>query len=218
MFDFVGVAIGILFAILIVSGIIFLIGYALKNTGVKISFDLSLNGYFYFVRLISGGVFCLAGISRIIQAVFAMIFGDSFSFEMTTIGNVDGKPSAETLQMYDGSIEASLFTGITTAIISGMIYLVHVYLQKKNENAKKDSSSDIIFKMLVFAGTILFGLITIVSLVGSIEELYKFILFDSINNVEDWRKGVPGEPLSIAISSLIVWSFTLRRLIKIIQK
>jgi hypothetical protein len=137
---------------------------------------------------------------------------------MTTIGNVDGKPTAETLQMYDGSIEASLFTGVTTAIISGIIYLVHVYLQKKNENAKKDSSSDIIFKMLVFAGTILFGLITIVSLVGSIEELYKFILFDSINNVEDWRKGVPGEPLSIAISSLIVWSFTLRRLIKIIQK
>ena len=67
-----------------------------------------------------------------------MIFGDSFSFEMTTIGNVDGKPTAETLQMYDGSIEASLFTGVTTAIISGIIYLVHVYLQKKNENAKKD--------------------------------------------------------------------------------
>ena len=44
MFDFIGIAIGILFAILIVSGIIFLIGYALKNTGVKISFDLSLNG------------------------------------------------------------------------------------------------------------------------------------------------------------------------------
>ena len=34
MFDFVGVAIGILFAILIVSGIIFLRGDALKNTGV----------------------------------------------------------------------------------------------------------------------------------------------------------------------------------------
>ena len=90
--------------------------------------------------------------------------------------------------------------------------------KKRMKMKKKDSSSDIIFKMLVFAGTILFGLITIVSLVGSIEELYKFILFDSINNVEDWRKGVPGEPLSIAISSLIVWSFTLRRLIKIIQK
>ena len=57
MFDFIGVAIGILFAILIISGVIFLIGYSLKNSGVKISFDMSLNAYFYFVRLISGGVF-----------------------------------------------------------------------------------------------------------------------------------------------------------------
>ena len=41
MFDFIGVAIGILFAILIISGIIFLIGYAFKSTGVKISFDIA---------------------------------------------------------------------------------------------------------------------------------------------------------------------------------
>ena len=46
MFDFIGVAIGILFAILIISGVIFLIGYSLKNSGVKISFDMSLNAYF----------------------------------------------------------------------------------------------------------------------------------------------------------------------------
>ena len=72
--------------------------------------------------------------------------------------------------------------------------------------------------MLVFAGTILFGLITIVSLVGSIEELYKFILFDSVKEVEEWRRGVPGEPLSIAISSVIIWSITLRRLINIVAK
>ena len=52
MFDFIGVAIGILFAILIISGVIFLIGYSLKNSGVKISFDMSLNAYFYFVRLV----------------------------------------------------------------------------------------------------------------------------------------------------------------------
>ena len=42
MFDFIGVAIGILFAILIVSGIIFLIGYAFKKSllrppGIKTS-------------------------------------------------------------------------------------------------------------------------------------------------------------------------------------
>ena len=34
MFDFIGVAIGILFAILIISGVIFLIGYSLKKTQV----------------------------------------------------------------------------------------------------------------------------------------------------------------------------------------
>ena len=84
MFDFIGIAIGFLFAILIVSGIIFLVGYAFKNSGVKVDFDVSLNGYFYFVRLISGGVFCLAGLSRILQAIFAMIFGEAFSFQMTT--------------------------------------------------------------------------------------------------------------------------------------
>ena len=83
--DFIGVAIGILVAILVVSGIIFLIAYVFKNAGVKINFDISLDGYFYFVRLISGGVFCLAGLARILQAVFAMLFGDSFSFEMITI-------------------------------------------------------------------------------------------------------------------------------------
>ena len=51
-----------------------------------------------------------------------------------------------------------------------------------------------------------------------IDELYKFFLFDSVENIEDWRRGIPGEPLSIAISSLIVWSVTLRRLINIISK
>ena len=120
---------------------------------------------------------------------------------------------------FNGSVEASLFTGITTAIISGIIFLVHARLQSKNEsNMKQDPSTDIIFKMLVFAGTIFFGLITIVALVGSIEELYKFILFDSIKEVEDWRKGVPGEPLSIALSALIGWTITLRRLIRVISK
>ena len=176
MFDFIGVAIGILFAILIISGIIFLIGYAFKSTGVKISFDISLNGYFYFVRLISGGVFCLAGISRILQGIFAMIFGNSFSFQLESYTSDN---SEEMLQMFNGSVEASLFTGITTAIISGIIFLVHARLQSKNElSMKQDPSKDIIFKMLVFAGTIFFGLVTIVGLVGSIEELYKFILFD----------------------------------------
>ena len=52
----------------------------------------------------------------------------------------------------------------------------------------------------------------------TIEELYKFILFDSIKEVEDWRKGVPGEPLSIALSALIGWTITLRRLIRVISK
>ncbi|MFL2649608.1 MAG: hypothetical protein ACJ0J2_07025 [Dehalococcoidia bacterium] len=216
MFDFIGVAIGILFAILIISGIIFLIGYAFKSTGVKISFDISLNGYFYFVRLISGGVFCLAGISRILQGIFAMIFGNSFSFQLESYTSDN---SEEMLQMFNGSVEASLFTGITTAIISGIIFLVHARLQSKNElSMKQDPSKDIIFKMLVFAGTIFFGLVTIVGLVGSIEELYKFILFDSVKNVEDWRKGVPGEPLSIALSALIGWTITLRRLIRLISK
>ena len=70
----------------------------------------------------------------------------------------------------------------------------------------------------MFAGTIIFGLITIVALVGTIEELYQFILFESVENIEDWRRGVPGDPLSIAISSLIVWSITLRRLINLIGK
>ena len=217
MFDFIGIAIGFLFAILIVSGIIFLIGYAFKNSGVKVNFDVSLNGYFYFVRLISGGVFCLAGLSRILQAVFAMIFGESFSFQMTTYNSrLDDQ---ELIEMLDGSIAASLFTGITTSIISGIIFAVHVYLQSKNDkNINDDKSSDLVFKVLVFSGTIFFGLVTIVALVGTIEELYKFILFDSVDNIENWSKGVPGEPLSIALSALVGWSVTLRRLIKIISK
>ncbi len=220
MFDFIGVAIGILFAILIISGVIFLIGYSLKNSGVKISFDLSLNGYFYFVRLISGGVFCLAGISRILQGVFASIFGSSFSYEMINVSeNLTGSNKSDNNLMYDGSVEASLFTGVTTAIISGIIYLVHVYLQRKNDLSNENSTSnDILFKILVFAGTVFFGLISITALVGTIDELYKFILFDSVKNVDDWRRGVPGEPLSIAISSVIIWSITLRRLINIISK
>ena len=149
MFDFIGIAIGFLFAILIVSGIIFLIGYAFKNSGVKVNFDVSLNGYFYFVRLISGGVFCLAGLSRILQAVFAMIFGESFSFQMTTYNSrLDDQ---ELIEMLDGSIAASLFTGITTSIISGIIFAVHVYLQSKNDkNINDDKSSDLVFKVLVF--------------------------------------------------------------------
>jgi len=217
MFDFIGIAIGFLFAILIVSGIIFLVGYAFKNSGVKVDFDVSLNGYFYFVRLISGGVFCLAGLSRILQAIFAMIFGEAFSFQMTTYNSRFDEN--ELIEMLDGSIAASLFTGITTAIISGIIFAVHIYLQSKNDKKiVKDKSSDIVFKILVFSGTIFFGLVTIVSLVGSIEELYKFILFDSIQNVENYDKGVPGEPLSIALSALIGWSVTLRRLIRVISK
>ena len=220
MFDFIGVAIGILFAILIISGVIFLIGYSLKNSGVKISFDLSLNGYFYFVRLISGGVFCLAGISRILQGIFASIFGSSFSYEMINVAeNLNGSETPKTNLMYDGSIEASLFTGITTAIISGIIYLVHVNLQKRNDlSSDTNTNNDIMFKILVFAGTVFFGLISITALVGTIDELYKFILFDSIKDIEDWRRGVPGEPLSIAISSVIIWSITLRRLINIVSK
>mgnify|MGYP001572292774 CR=1 FL=1 len=219
MFDFIGVAIGILFAILIISGVIFLIGYSLKNSGVKISFDISLNGYFYFVRLISGGVFCLAGISRILQGVFASIFGSSFSYEMINISeNLNGSNKSESILMYDGSVEASLFTGITTSIISGIIYLVHVYLQRRNDLSNNNASNDIMFKVLVFAGTVFFGLISITALVGTIDELYKFILFDSVKNVDEWRRGVPGEPLSIAISSVIIWSITLRRLINIVSK
>ena len=220
MFDFIGVAIGILFAILIISGVIFLIGYSLKNSGVKISFDMSLNAYFYFVRLISGGVFCLAGISRILQGIFAMIFGILW-FPIKRFFN-DGIIGSEnedlgTKMMYDGSVEASLFTGITTSIISGIIYLVHVYLQNRND-ISNENNNDIMFKVLVFAGTVFFGLISITALVGTIDELYKFILFDSVKEVEEWRRGVPGEPLSIAISSVIIWSITLRRLINIVAK
>ena len=59
-----------------------------------------------------------------------MIFGSSFSYELITISKLDGSSTNEHT-MYDGTIEASLFTGITTAIISGIIYLVHVYLQKE---------------------------------------------------------------------------------------
>lgn len=220
MFDFIGVAIGILFAILIISGVIFLIGYSLKNSGVKLSFNLSLNGYFYFVRLISGGVFCLAGISRILQGIFASLFGSSFSYEMISITDgIIGSENEElgTKMMYDGSVEASLFTGITTSIISGIIYLVHVYLQNRND-ISNENNNDIMFKVLVFAGTVFFGLISITALVGTIDELYKFILFDSVKEVEEWRRGVPGEPLSIAISSVIIWSITLRRLINIVAK
>ena len=120
--------------------------------------------------------------------------------------------------MYDGSVDASLFTGITTAIISGIIYLVHVYLQRRNDLSNNNASNDIMFKVLVFAGTVFFGLISITALVGTIDELYKFILFDSVKNVDEWRRGVPGEPLSIAISSVIIWSITLRRLINIVSK
>jgi len=121
--------------------------------------------------------------------------------------------------MYDGSVEASLFTGITTAIISGIIYLVHVFLQKRNDLSNDQSNTnDIMFKILVFAGTVFFGLISITALVGTIDELYKFILFDSVKDIDDWRRGVPGEPLSIAISSVIIWSVTLRRLINIVSK
>jgi hypothetical protein len=219
MFDFIGVAIGILFAVLIISGVIFLIGYSLKNSGVKISFDLSLNGYFYFVRLISGGVFCLAGISRILQGIFASLFGSSFSYEMISITEGSDVGVFENKMMYDGSVEASLFTGITTSIISGIIYLVHVYLQNRNDLSNdQNTTNDIMFKILVFAGTVFFGLISITALVGTIDELYKFILFDSVKEVEEWRRGVPGEPLSIAISSVIIWSITLRRLINIVAK
>lgn len=219
MFDFIGVAIGILFAVLIISGVIFLIGYSLKNSGVKISFDLSLNGYFYFVRLISGGVFCLAGISRILQGIFASLFGSSFSYEMISITDGRDVGVLGNKMMYDGSVEASLFTGITTSIISGIIYLVHVYLQNRNDLSNdQNTTNDIMFKILVFAGTVFFGLISITALVGTIDELYKFILFDSVKEVEEWRRGVPGEPLSIAISSVIIWSITLRRLINIVSK
>jgi hypothetical protein len=43
-------------------------------------------------------------------------------------------------------------------------------------------------------------------------------LLKGVQNVENYSKGVPGEPLSIALSALIGWSVTLRRLIKVISK
>ena len=212
IFPILGILFGLGIPILIIVGIVYFI---LKiKAGIPISFSYrgALRVYFYVVILISVGLGGLGGVSTLLKVGFGEMVAREFSY-----GNVyeehrydqqrdqeeDYRPDAgdETRSLPEKvelEMEGSLINGVSLAAIG--LFLLAVHLLGRWWVETKDERSDLLRRLYLMAGLVIFAIVTIVSLAAGIPETLRYALLD-INPGEE----SPGEPLSIAIVALPVW-------------
>jgi hypothetical protein len=168
--------------------------------------------YFYVVILISIGLGGLGGISTLLKVGFGEIVDQEFSYgnvyeehrydqqrekeedySPDTGGETRSLPEKVELEM-----KGSLINGVSLTVIGLFLLVVHFLGRWWVETG--DERSDLLRRLYLMAGLVIFAIVTIVSLAAGIPETLRYALLD-INPGEE----SPGEPISIAIVALPVW-------------
>jgi hypothetical protein len=218
--DIIWPIIGGLFAlmipVLIIGGIIYLLSKLGGVTSITFSFRAALRVYFYVVLLISIGLFSIGGLSTLLKVGFGEIVGPEFSYgevyqehhyeqeerqREDYPAHLDGDP--RTLpERIDLAIRGNIINGSSMAMIGLSLLIVHYFGRKWMET--KQESSDMMRRVYLFVGLIIFTLVTLISLTAGIPETLRYALLGNELGEES-----PGETLSIAIVALPIWIFYL---------
>lgn len=216
VFLVLGSLFGLAIPILIIVGVVYFILRIRSGTSLRFSYRAALRVYFYIVILISVGLGGLGGVSTLLKVGFGELVGPEFSY-----GNVyeehryslerknnpeyptDTLEDNRTLpEKIDLEMKGSVINGVSLAAIGLFLLLIHLmgrwWLEEEEERA------DLLRRLYLMAGLVVFAITTIVSLAAGIPETLRYALLD-INPGEE----SPGEPLSIAIVTLPVWIYYL---------
>ena len=212
IFPVLGIVFGLGVPILIVAGIVYFILKLRKGTSIKFSYRTALRVYFYVVILVSIGLAGIGGASTLVRVALGEAIGTEFSYgglyrehqeRLERESNNDSYYShrnwgERTLpEMLNLEMKGHLIDGISLAIIGLLLLIVHLlgrsWLETDSERL------GMLRRLYLFAGLVVFAILTIVSLAVGIPETLRYAF--AVSN--DY--GSPAEPLSIAISALPIW-------------
>ena len=212
IFPILGILFGLGIPILIVVGIFYFILKIRAGISIRFSYRAALRIYFYTVILISIGIGGLGGLSTLLKVGFGEIVDREFSY-----GNVYedhrydqqrekerdyrpdiGEETRSLPEKVELEMKGSLINGVSLAAIGLLLLVVHFLGRWWVETG--DERSDLLRRLYLMTGLVVFAIVTIVSLAAGIPETLRYALLD-INPGEE----SPGEPLSIAIVALPVW-------------
>ena len=197
--------------------------FLIENQGrhiIRFSYRAALRIYFYAVILISIGIGGLGGVSTLVKVGFGEIVDREFSYgnvyEERRVEALYGEPHVKNEDYSDNSeyetrslpeevelqMKGSLINGVSLAVIGLFLLLIHLIGRWRVET--EHERSDLLRRLYLMAGLVIFAIATIVSLATGIPETLRYVLLD-INSGEE----SPGEPLSIAIVALPIWIYYL---------
>ena len=210
--DIIFPILGLAIPILIIVGIVYFILKIKADLPISFSYRGALRVYFYVVILISVGLGGLGGVSTLLKVGFGEMVGREFSYgnvyeehrddqqrEKNEDHPADTEDEPRSLpEKVELEMKGSLINGVSLAVIGMFLLLVHFlgrwWLERGYER------SDLLRRLYLMAGLVIFAIVTIVSLATGIPETLRYVLLD-INPGEE----SPGEALSIAIVALPVW-------------
>tara|TARA_B100000470_G_C19783680_1_gene388887 strand:- start:683 stop:1378 length:696 start_codon:yes stop_codon:yes gene_type:complete len=216
IFPIIGGLFALMIPVLIIGGIIYLVSKLGGVTSIKFSFRAAMRVYFYVVLLISVGLFSIGGLSTLLKVGFGEIVGPEFSYgevyqehryeqeerqREDYPAHLDGDP--QTLpERIDLAIRGNIINGSSMAMIGLSLLVVHYFGRRWVET--EEESSDLMRRVYLFVGLIIFTLVTLISLTAGIPETLKYALLENELGEES-----PGETLAIAIVALPIWLFYL---------
>ena len=210
--DIIFPILGLAIPILIIVGIVYFILKIKAGLPISFSYRGALRVYFYVVILISVGLGGLGGVSTLLKVGFGEMVGREFSYgnvyeehrddqqrEKNEDHPADTEDETRSLpEKVELEMKGSLINGVSLAVIGMFLLLVHFLGRWWLERG--DERSDLLRRLYLMAGLVIFAIVTIVSLATGIPETLRYVLLD-INPGEE----SPGEALSIAIVALPVW-------------
>jgi hypothetical protein len=210
--DIIFPILGLAIPILIIVGIVYFILKIKADLPISFSYRGALRVYFYVVILISVGLGGLGGVSTLLKVGFGETVGREFSYgnvyeehrddqqrEKNEDHPADTEDETRSLpEKVELEMKGSLINGVSLAVIGMFLLLVHFLGRWWLERG--DERSDLLRRLYLMAGLVIFAIVTIVSLATGIPETLRYVLLD-INPGEE----SPGEALSIAIVALPVW-------------
>ena len=99
-------------------------------------------------------------------------------------------------------MEGSLINGVSLTVIG--LFLLSVHLVSRWRVETECERADLLRRLYLMAGLVVFAITTIVALANGIPETLRYALLDIKSGGES-----PGEPLSIAVVAIPVWIYYL---------
>ena len=226
IFPIIAGLIGLAIPILVVVGIVYFIMRLRNNASIKFfSYRAALRAYFYVVILISVIIGALSGGSTLLKVGLGEAFGAELSYgqvyeedkwrardrsdrELELLKNDAPPMTEEEINKQYPSLEErliykvkeSLIFGVSLLLIGTILGLVHLVARRSIET--DEERVDILRRVYLFAGLLVFAVASIISLTVAIPETLSY-MFIGARPGDEYLS--PGEPLSIAIISLPVW-------------